>query len=257
MTAPATAEASAALRDRAATLFPGGVNSPVRAYRAVGGDPPIIVRGAGPHVWDADGQRYIDLVGAFGPLVLGHADPDVVSTLHAQVDLGGPFGATSPGEIELAELIRDAMPSMQRMRFVSSGTEAVMSALRVARAATGRNLIVKFAGGYHGHADSLLAEAGSGLATLSLPASAGVSPEVAAQTLVAPYNDLDAVRALFRARPDEIAAVIVEPVAANMGVVAPLPGFLDGLRSLTAEQGALLIFDEVITGFRVALGGAQ
>jgi glutamate-1-semialdehyde 2,1-aminomutase len=248
---------AAAWRARAADLFPGGVNSPVRAYRAVGGEPPIIVRGAGAHVWDADGRRFIDLVGAFGPLILGHADPAVGAALHRQVDFGGPFGATAPGEIELAEAIRDAMPSMERMRFVSSGTEAAMSALRLARAATGRDLILKFAGGYHGHADGLLAEAGSGLATLSLPASAGVTQAAAAQTLIAPYNDLDAVRALFAAQANRIAAVIVEPVAANMGVVPPEPGFLDGLRAITRETGALLIFDEVITGFRVAHGGAQ
>jgi glutamate-1-semialdehyde 2,1-aminomutase len=248
---------SAAWRARAADLFPGGVNSPVRAYRAVGGDPPIVARGQGAYVWDADGRRFIDLVGAFGPLILGHADAAVVAALHRQVDLGGPFGATSPGEVELAEAIRAAMPSMERIRFVSSGTEAAMSALRLARAATGRDLILKFAGGYHGHADGLLAEAGSGLATLSLPASAGVTAAAAAQTVIAPYNDLDAVRAVFAAQANRIAAVIVEPVAANMGVVPPVPGFLEGLRVLTAETGAILIFDEVITGFRVALGGAQ
>jgi glutamate-1-semialdehyde 2,1-aminomutase len=233
------------------------VNSPVRAYRAVGGDPPIMVRGEGPHVWDADGNRFIDLVGAFGPLLLGHADRGVTAALHRQVDLGGPFGATSPGEVELAELIRHAMPSIERLRFVSSGTEAAMSALRLARAATGRDLILKFAGGYHGHADGLLAEAGSGLATMSLPASAGVTAAAAGQTLIAPYNDLDSVRALFAAQGNRIAAVIVEPVAANMGVVPPQPGFLEGLRAVTEATGAILIFDEVITGFRVALGGAQ
>ena len=195
---------SAGLWARALDLFPGGVNSPVRAYRAVGGDPPIIVRGQGSRIWDADGQAYLDLVGAFGPMILGHADPAVTRALTAQIGLGGPFGATTPGEIELGEAIRSAMPSVERLRFVSSGTEAVMSALRVARAATGRDLILKFAGGYHGHADSLLAEAGSGLATLSLPASAGVTPEVAGQTIVAPYNDLDAVARRFRelGRPD-------------------------------------------------------
>jgi glutamate-1-semialdehyde 2,1-aminomutase len=257
MTAPTAAPTSAALRARASDLFPGGVNSPVRAYRAVGGDPPIIVRGQGPHVWDADGRRYVDLVGAFGPLILGHADPGVTAALHRQVDLGGPFGATSPGEVTLGEAVRAAMPSMERMRFVSSGTEAAMSALRVARAATGRDLIVKFAGGYHGHADGLLAEAGSGLATLSLPASAGVTAAAAAQTLIAPYNDADAVRALFEAHGTRIAAIIVEPVAANMGVVEPQPGFLEDLRTIAAERGAVLMFDEVITGFRVARGGAQ
>ncbi len=257
MTAPASPDTSVALRARANDLFPGGVNSPVRAYLAVGGEPPIIVRGQGARVWDADGRQYIDLVGAFGPLLLGQADPAVVAALHREVDLGGPFGATTPGEVELGEAIRAAMPSMERMRFVSSGTEAAMSALRVARAATGRDLIVKFAGGYHGHADGLLAEAGSGLATLSLPASAGVTRAAAAQTLVAPYNDIDALRVIFASHANAIAAVIVEPVAANMGVVAPVPGFLEGLRALTAETGSVLIFDEVITGFRVARGGAQ
>ena len=257
MTASLARDGNAALRDRAASLFPGGVNSPVRAYRAMGGEPPIIVRGQGSRVWDADGHQYIDLVGAFGPLVLGHADPAVVATLHAQVDLGGPFGATSPGEVDLGEAIRAAVRSMERMRFVSSGTEAAMSALRVARAATGRDLILKFAGGYHGHSDGLLAEAGSGLATLSLPASAGVTAAAAAQTLVIPYNDIPAIRAVFAEHANRIAAVIVEPVAANMGVVPPVPGFLAGLRAITAETGAVLIFDEVITGFRVARGGAQ
>ncbi len=257
MTVPTAFSAGALLREQAAGLFPGGVNSPVRAYRAVGGEPPIIVRGQGARVWDADGVEYIDLVGAFGPMILGHADPAVVEALHAQVDLGGPFGATGPGEIELGEAIRAAMPSIERLRFVSSGTEAVMSALRVARAATGRSLVLKFAGGYHGHADSLLAEAGSGLATLSLPASAGVTREVAAQTIVAPYNDLDAVDDLLRAHRDDVAAVIVDPVAANMGVVPPAPGFLAGLRELTLRHGSVLIFDEVITGFRVGPGGAQ
>ncbi|HVA87411.1 MAG TPA: aminotransferase class III-fold pyridoxal phosphate-dependent enzyme, partial [Candidatus Saccharimonadales bacterium] len=213
-------------RERAAALFPGGVNSPVRAYRAVGGEPPIIRRGAGAHVWDVDDNEFIDYVGAFGPLILGHADVGVARRLHEQVDLGGPFGATAPGEVELGEAIRAAMPGMERMRFVNSGTEAVMSAIRVARAATGRDLVLKFAGGYHGHADGLLAEAGSGLATLGLPASAGVTATTAAQTLVLPYNDAAAVRRAFAEHGPRIAAVIVEPVAANMGVVAPVAGFL-------------------------------
>jgi len=248
---------SAAWRERAAQLFPGGVNSPVRAYRAVGGDPPIIARGHGPFVWDVDDNRYIDFVGAFGPLVLGHAHPVVVEAMRSAVEAGGSFGATSPGEVRLAELIRSRMPSIERVRFVNSGTEAAMSALRVARAATGRDLVIKFDGGYHGHADSLLVDAGSGVATLSIPGSAGVPASVAAQTLVANYNDLDSVAALFDAHPRGIAAVIVEPVAANMGVVPPAPGFLAGLRHLTEVAGSLLIFDEVITGFRVAPGGAQ
>jgi len=246
-----------AWRERAADLFPGGVNSPVRAYRAVGGEPPILVRGSGAEVWDADGKRYLDYVGAFGPLFLGHAQPAVVAAIREAAEAGGSFGATGPGEVRLAELIRERMPSVERLRFVNSGTEAAMSALRVARAATGRELVIKFDGGYHGHADSLLVEAGSGLATLSLPGSAGVSASVAAQTLVARYNDLDSVEALLTADEGKVAAVIVEPVAANMGVVPPAPGFLEGLRRLTSASGSLLIFDEVITGFRVAPGGAQ
>jgi glutamate-1-semialdehyde 2,1-aminomutase len=248
---------SAAWRERAAQLFPGGVNSPVRAYRAVGGDPPIISRGQGPFVWDVEDNRYIDFVGAFGPLLLGHAHPAVVEAMHRAVEAGGSFGATSPAEVRLAELIRSRMPSIERVRFVNSGTEAAMSALRVARAATGRDLVIKFDGGYHGHADSLLVDAGSGVATLSIPGSAGVPASVAAQTLVANYNDLDSVTALLDAHPRRVAAVIVEPVAANMGVVGPAPGFLAGLRRLTELVGSLLIFDEVITGFRVAPGGAQ
>jgi glutamate-1-semialdehyde 2,1-aminomutase len=249
--------ASAEWRERAARLFPGGVNSPVRAYRAVGGDPPILARGQGPFVWDVDDNRYIDFVGAFGPLVLGHAHPAVVEAMRNAVEAGGSFGATGTIEVRLAELIRSRMPSIERVRFVNSGTEAAMSALRVARAATGRDLVVKFDGGYHGHADSLLVDAGSGVATLSIPGSAGVPAAVAAQTLVADYNDLESVDALFGAHPGKVAAVIVEPVAANMGVVAPAPGFLAGLRKLADLAGALLIFDEVITGFRVAPGGAQ
>ncbi len=248
---------TATWRERAARLFPGGVNSPVRAYRAVGGEPPIIVRGQGPHVWDADGNRYIDYVGAFGPLILGHAHPAVVEAIRGAVESGGSFGATSPAEVRLGELIRARMPSIERLRFVNSGTEAAMSALRVARAATGRDLVLKFDGGYHGHADSLLVEAGSGVATLSIPGSAGVGASVAAQTLVATYNDLASVAALLDSHAGEVAAVIVEPVAANMGVVPPVPGFLAGLRRLCDNAGALLIFDEVITGFRVSPGGAQ
>jgi glutamate-1-semialdehyde 2,1-aminomutase len=249
--------ASVAWRERAEGLFPGGVNSPVRAYKAVGGEPPIIVRGEGAWVWDADGNSFIDYVGAFGPLLLGHAHPAVVAAVELAVQAGGSFGATSPGEVRLAELIRSRVPSIERIRFVNSGTEAAMSALRVARAATGRDLVIKFDGGYHGHSDSLLAQAGSGAATLSIPGSAGVASPVARQTLVATYNDLDSVVALMEAHRGKVAAVIVEPVAANMGVVLPVEGFLAGLRELTEHAGALLVFDEVITGFRVAAGGAQ
>ncbi len=251
------AATAAQWRDRAAHLFPGGVNSPVRAYRAVGGEQPIMVRGQGAFVWDADGSRYIDYVGAFGPLILGHAHPAVVQAIRAAVDAGGSFGATTPVEVRLAELIGSRMPSIERIRFVSSGTEAAMSALRLARAATGRDLVIKFEGGYHGHADSLLVKAGSGAATLSIPGSAGITEAVASQTLVAEYNDLDSVAALLDAHAGKVAALIVEPIAANMGVVLPAPGFLTELRRLTEVAGALLIFDEVITGFRVAPGGAQ
>ena len=244
-------------RRRAAALFPGGVNSPVRAYRAVGGDPPIVVRGQGPFVWDADGNRYIDYVGAFGPLILGHAHPAVVEAITKAAEAGGSFGATGPSEIRLAELIRSRMPSIERMRFVNSGTEAAMSALRVARAATQRDLVIKFDGGYHGHSDGLLVEAGSGAATYSIPGSAGVPSPVAAQTLVAHYNDLESVARLLEANQGNVAAIIVEPIAANMGVIPPVPGFLHGLRQLSDQAGSLLVFDEVITGFRVAPGGAQ
>ena len=252
-----TTRTEATWRERAATLFPGGVNSPVRAYHAVGGEAPVLVRGRGAFVWDEAGRRFIDYVGAFGPLILGHAAPAVVDAIHAAVEAGGSFAVTGPGEVRLAEMIRARMPSVERLRFVNSGTEAAMSALRVARAATRRDLVIKFEGGYHGHADSLLVEAGSGVATLSIPGSAGVARSVATQTLIATYNDLDSVEALLDAHRGEVAAVIVEPVAANMGVVPPVARFLDGLRDLTLHAGALLIFDEVITGFRIAPGGAQ
>ena len=239
----------------AADLFPGGVNSPVRAYRAVGGDPPMIVRGAGSRVWDAQGHEYIDFVGAYGPLIAGHAHPAVEEAIRSAAANGGPFGHTSPAEVELGRMIVDAFPSIERLRFVCSGTEAAMSALRVARAATKRDLILKFEGSYHGHSDALLAKAGSGMATLGLPDSAGVPAAVAATTLVVPFNDLDAVDSALDRHP--VAAIIVEPVVANAGVVLPLDGYLEGLRTLTRRRGTLLIFDEVITGFRVARGGAQ
>jgi glutamate-1-semialdehyde 2,1-aminomutase len=237
--------------------MPGGVSSPVRAFRAVGGNPPVIAYGQGPHIVDVDGNRYIDYVCAFGPLILGHAHPRVTDAITAAAARGTAYGATSELEIELARLVTEAIPSVELVRFVNSGTEATMSALRLARAFTVRGKIIKFEGGYHGHADGLLVQAGSGQATLSLPDSPGVPAGYAAATLVAPYNDLDSVRALFAAEGDDIAAIIIEPVAANMGVVPPQRGFLEGLREITTAHGALLIFDEVITGFRLRYGGAQ
>ncbi|MEJ7748353.1 MAG: glutamate-1-semialdehyde 2,1-aminomutase [Candidatus Limnocylindrales bacterium] len=257
MATTATGARTAGLVERAERLFPGGVNSPVRAFRSVGRPPLVLEHGEGPHVWDADGRRYIDYVGAWGPAILGHAHPAVVVAVTRTAANGFALGATHPLEVELGEAIAAAMPSIERLRFTSSGTEAVMSALRVARAATGRDLVVKFAGAYHGHSDGLLVEAGSGLATQAIAGSAGVPAAVAATTIVLPYNDAEAVSRAFAEQPSRIAAVIVEPVVANAGVIPPLPGYLEQLRSITTANGALLVFDEVITGFRLGSGGAQ
>ncbi len=248
---------SEALFALAQTLMPGGVSSPVRAFKAVGGTPRFIDHGKGAYMTDVDGNRYVDYVMSFGPLVLGHAFPAIVEAIAAQAARGTSFGAPSPLEAELAQAVQERVPSMERLRFVSSGTEATMSALRAARAFTGRNKIIKFDGHYHGHADLLLARAGSGVATLGLPDSPGVPAAVTADTLIAPFNDLGAVAATFAAHPGGIAAVIVEPVAGNMGLVLPHEGYLQGLATLAREHGALLVFDEVMTGFRVSPGGAQ
>ena len=248
---------SSSLFDRATHLIPGGVNSPARAWTSVGGRPLFISRAEGSRIWDVDGNELIDFVGSWGPMVLGHAHPRVIEAAREAARSGTSFGAPTEAELRMAELVVDALPSVEMVRFVNSGTEAAMSALRLARAHTGRSRVLKFEGGYHGHDDALLVEAGSGVASHGIATSAGVHPDYAAGTLVAPYNDLEAVRSLFAEYRGEIAAVIVEPVAGNMGVVEPAPGFLEGLRAVTGEDGALLIFDEVITGFRVHPGGAQ
>ena len=242
---------------RAEKSLVGGVNSPVRAFKSVGGEPLIVERASGAHLWDADGREYIDFIGSWGALILGHAHPAIVAAIQEQAARGTSYGMTTELEVELAERIKSAIPSIEKSRFVSSGTEATMSAARLARGFTKRDLILKFEGCYHGHADSFLSEAGSGLATLGIASSPGVPEAIAALTLNAPYNDLAAVERLFAAHPNKIAAVIVEPVAANMGVVPPEPGFLEGLREITRRAGTLLIFDEVITGFRLCYGGAQ
>jgi glutamate-1-semialdehyde 2,1-aminomutase len=242
---------------RASDVLVGGVNSPVRAFRAVGGDPIVVDHASGARLWDADGNEFIDYVCSWGALILGHAHPKVVHAIADQARRGTSFGMPTELEVELASRIRAALPSCEKIRFVSSGTEATMSAVRLARAATGRDLIIKFKGCYHGHSDSFLSEAGSGLATLGIAACPGVPQALAALTLNAPYNDAAAVEKLFHQHQSRIAAVIVEPIAANMGVVTPLPGFLQNLRELTSRHGALLIFDEVISGFRVCYGGAQ
>jgi glutamate-1-semialdehyde 2,1-aminomutase len=248
---------SDALFQRAVALIPGGVNSPVRACRSVGCNPPFIARGEGGHIFDADGNEYIDYVGSWGPLLLGHRHPEILAALERALAIGTSFGAPTEQEIELADAICRAVPSIEMVRLVNSGTEATMSAIRVARGFTGRDLIIKFEGCYHGHVDSLLVKAGSGIATLGIPDTRGVPKAFADTTIALPYNSPDAVEQAFRARGSEIAAVIVEPVVGNMGCVPPLPGYLEALREITARHGALLIFDEVMTGFRVAFGGAQ
>ena len=248
---------SAALFAEAQGLLPGGVDSPVRAFRAVGGTPRFIARAKGAAVWDVDDNRYIDYLASWGPLIAGHAHPGVVAAIQEAAARGTSYGATTEAELDLARIVKQAFPSIDLVRFVSSGTEATMSALRLARAFTMRDKILKFDGGYHGHADDLLVQAGSGPLTFGQPDSPGVPAASASQTVSVPYNDLAAIRDAFQAHPGEIAAVIVEPVAGNMGVVPPQPGFLEHLRAMTREQGSLLIFDEIITGFRIALGGAQ
>jgi glutamate-1-semialdehyde 2,1-aminomutase len=250
-------EQSRKLQKRAEKMIPGGVNSPVRAFRAVGGDPLFLVRGEGSHIWDADGNEYIDYIGSWGPLILGHAAPVVLEALTAAMRNGTSFGASTPAEADLAELVISAFPHMQKVRFVSSGTEATMSAIRLARAYTKRKYIVKFEGCYHGHADALLVKAGSGVATLGIPGSAGVPEEFTQFTLALPYNDTDALEEAFKKFKHQIACVIVEPVVGNMGCVAPARGYLEAVRAVTSNDGAVLIFDEVMTGFRLAFGGAQ
>ncbi len=242
---------------RAKESIPGGVNSPVRAFRGVGGTPLFIARGEGPYLYDVDGNQYIDYIGSWGPHILGHRPPAVMNALAAVLELGTSFGAPTGREVELAELIIDAVPSVEMVRLVNSGTEACMSAIRLARGFTGRDLTVKFEGCYHGHVDSLLVKAGSGVATLSLPDTAGVPRAFSDTTLALPFNDLDQVETAFQKQGDKIASIIVEPVAGNMGCVPPAPGFLEGLRRITEHHGALLIFDEVMTGFRLSRGGAQ
>jgi glutamate-1-semialdehyde 2,1-aminomutase len=248
---------SRALFARASHVLPGGVSSPVRAFNAVGGAPRFIARGAGPYLWDVDGNRYTDFVMSWGPLIHGHAFAPVVEAIESAAAYGTSYGAPTETEVDLAEMLVDAVPSVEKLRFVSSGTEATMSAIRLARAFTGRDAIVKFGGNYHGHADALLARAGSGSLTLGVPTSPGVPSGAAASTIVATYNDIPQLQHLFAERGEEIAAVIVEPVAGNMGVIPPAAGFLQAIRDLTTQSGSLFLCDEVITGFRVAYGGAQ
>ncbi|MCI0719728.1 MAG: glutamate-1-semialdehyde 2,1-aminomutase, partial [Acidobacteria bacterium] len=245
------------LFERAKEIIPGGVNSPVRAFKAVGGNPLFIAKGAGSRLYDVDGNQYIDYVGSWGPLILGHCHPEVMEALAKVLETGTSYGAPTEREIELAELICEAFPSIEKVRLTNSGTESTMAALRLARGFTGRSMILKFEGCYHGHGDSLLVKAGSGVATLGLPDSPGVPPDLAKLTLTCPFNDLSSVEASFAQHGNQIAAVILEPVVGNMGCVPPRPGFLEGLRKVTGVHGSLLIFDEVMTGFRIAYGGAQ
>jgi glutamate-1-semialdehyde 2,1-aminomutase len=248
---------SETLQKRAEKLLPGGVDSPVRAFRAVGGQPPFVVSAEGAYLTDVDENSYIDLFGSWGPMLLGHAFPPVVEAIRAAAGRSPSFGASTPAEAELGELVQRCFPSVEKLRFVSSGTEACMSAIRLARGFTGRPFVVKFEGCYHGHADALLVKAGSGVATFGIPGSAGVPPETAMHTLALPYNDVAAVEAAFAAHPGEVACVILEPVVGNAGTIPPAPGYLEALRRITRKHGALLIFDEVMTGFRLAPGGAQ
>jgi glutamate-1-semialdehyde 2,1-aminomutase len=245
------------LQQRAEKFLPGGVDSPVRAFRAVGGEPPFVTSAEGAYLFDADGNRYLDFFGSWGPMILGHAFSPVVEAIQQAAARGASFGASTAAEADLAELVTQCFPSVEKLRFVSSGTEACMSAVRLARGFTGRNFIIKFEGCYHGHSDAMLVKAGSGVATLGIPGSAGVPAETAQHTLALPFNDLEAVEATFTAYPGAIACVIVEPVVGNAGTIAPAPGYLEGLRALTKENGALFILDEVMTGFRLSLGGAQ
>ncbi len=245
------------LQQRAETLLPGGVDSPVRAFRAVGGEPPFVVRAEGAYLWDADGNRYLDYFGSWGPMILGHAARQVVRAVQEAAARGVSFGASTPTEADLAEMVRRAFPSVEMLRFVSSGTEATMSAIRLARAFTRRKYFIKFEGCYHGHSDALLVKAGSGIATLGIPGSAGVPEETIQHTLALPYNNIAAVEEAFARYKDQIACIIVEPVVGNAGCIPPNPGYLQALRAITEREGTVLIFDEVMTGFRLALGGAQ
>jgi glutamate-1-semialdehyde 2,1-aminomutase len=245
------------LQQRAESLLPGGVDSPVRAFRSVGGDPPFIARAEGAYLYDEDGNRYLDMFGSWGPMILGHAFPAVVEAIQSAASRSSSFGASTAAEADLAALVQQCFPSLEKLRFVNSGTEACMTAIRLARGFTGRNFVIKFEGCYHGHSDAMLVKAGSGVATLGIPGSAGVPAETAMHTIALPFNNLEAVRAAFAARPKEIACIIVEPVVGNAGTIAPISGYLKGLRDIAHQHGALLILDEVMTGFRLSLGGAQ